>query len=240
MRRSLLSIATCRRLHSRAFSVTPGDFGNVGFIGLGNMGASMARNLLNKKNASSNVFVYDINTASVAKLVSEGAKGASSVGEVAKNCRTIFTMLPATQHVRGTLEGPEGIFAQAQKGSLVVDSSTIDPLASQALIATAQAKGLEMIDAPVSGGVTGAAAGTLTFMVGGSTEALERARPFLAAMGKNIVHCGGPGAGGNRHYPLPLLFSFFSSLLFSQRSPNSAIIWLWPSQWWELQKPWRW
>lgn len=171
--------------------------GNVGFIGLGNMGNSMARNLLKNPNVGQkvSVYVYDINKESVNKLASEGAKAASSVTELAKNCSTIFTMLPATAHVRQTLTGPNGVFAHAPKNALIVDSSTIDPIASKELIDAAHKAGLEMIDAPVSGGVTGAAAGTLTFMVGGSDAALERARPYLSAMGKNIVHCGGPGAG---------------------------------------------
>lgn len=172
--------------------------GNVGFIGLGNMGNSMARNLLKNPEVGgkASVYVYDINKDSVNKLVSEGAVGAKSVADLAKHCHTIFTMLPATAHVRQTLTGPDGVFAHAPKNALIVDSSTIDPIASKELIETANKHGLEMIDAPVSGGVTGAAAGTLTFMVGGSEETLERARVFLNAMGKNIVHCGGAGAGG--------------------------------------------
>jgi 3-hydroxyisobutyrate dehydrogenase len=171
--------------------------GNVGFIGLGNMGNSMARNLLKNPNVGQkvSVYVYDINKESVNKLASEGAKAANSVAELAKHCTTIFTMLPATAHVRQTLTGPNGVFANAPKNALIVDSSTIDPIASKELIDAAHKAGLEMIDAPVSGGVTGAAAGTLTFMVGGSDAALERSRPYLSAMGKNIVHCGGPGAG---------------------------------------------
>lgn len=180
------------------FSHHANKVGNVGFIGLGNMGNSMARNLLKNPNVGqkASVYVYDINQDSVNKLVADGAVGAKSVAELAKHCSTIFTMLPATAHVRKTLTGPDGVFAHAPKNALIVDSSTIDPIASKELIDTAHKQGLEMIDAPVSGGVTGAAAGTLTFMVGGSEEALERARVYLNAMGKNIVHCGGPGAGG--------------------------------------------
>jgi 3-hydroxyisobutyrate dehydrogenase len=173
--------------------------GNVGVIGLGNMGASMARNLVKNENIGKkmSVYVYDINADSVNKLVADGAKGAKSVAELAKNCSTIITMLPATAHVRGTLTGPDGVFSNAPVGALIIDSSTIDPIASKDLIDLAKALKMDMIDAPVSGGVTGAAAGTLTFMVGGSNDALERARPYLSAMGKNIVHCGDGGAGGN-------------------------------------------
>jgi 3-hydroxyisobutyrate dehydrogenase len=181
--------------HSKSTSVS--ENGNIGFIGLGNMGLSMARNLLKHADigGKGSVYVYDINKVTVGTLVAEGAKEGKSVAELSKHCNTIFTMLPATQHVRGTLTGPDGVFKNAPKGALIVDSSTIDPLASKALIAEAKAAGMDMIDAPVSGGVTGAAAGTLTFMVGGTETALERARPFLSAMGKNIVHCGDGGAG---------------------------------------------
>lgn len=152
--------------------------GAVGFIGLGNMGNSMAKNLLNNENVGkkTSVFVYDINQDSVNKLVAQGAKSAATVKELASQCSVVFTMLPATQHVRKTLLGPDGVFENIQKGGLVVDSSTIDPLASKEFIETAAKNGIDMIDAPVSGGVTGAAAGTLTFMVGGSEISLERAR----------------------------------------------------------------
>lgn len=170
----------------------------VGFIGLGNMGASMAKNLVANANVGQKmpVVVFDLNKDSVQKLVAAGAKSANSVKELAQQCSVIITMLPATAHVRGTLTGPDGIFENCPKGSLIIDSSTIDPLASRELHKQAVAKGLEMIDAPVSGGVTGAAAGTLTFMVGGSEQALEKSRVYLSAMGKNIVHCGDSGAGG--------------------------------------------
>jgi len=154
------------------------SLGTVGFIGLGNMGNSMAKNLLANPNVGqkTSVVVYDINKESVEKLVAQGAKGANSVKELAAQCSVVFTMLPATQHVKKTLLGADGVFENIQKGGLVVDSSTIDPLTSKELIELAATKGLEMIDAPVSGGVTGAAAGTLTFMVGGTEVALEKAR----------------------------------------------------------------
>lgn len=165
-----------------------------GLAGLGNMGASMAANLL--KAYPGNVVVYDISKDSVAKLVDKGASPASSPADLVKQCDVVITMVPATQHVSGLLRGPNGMFANAKKGTLFIDCSTIDPIASKEICAEAKALGLNMIDAPVSGGVTGAAAGTLTFMVGGQPEDLENARPALNAMGKNIVHCGPAGAGG--------------------------------------------
>jgi 3-hydroxyisobutyrate dehydrogenase len=169
----------------------------IGFIGLGNMGFSMAENLLKSNQLKKEfVMVYDINADSSKKLADKGAKVASSVKELAASCNVIVTMLPATAHVCGVMRGDNGIFKNAPAGALIIDSSTIDPLASKDLHAEAESHKMHMVDAPVSGGVTGAAAGTLTFMVGGSEQNLERSREFLAAMGKNIVHCGGAGAGG--------------------------------------------
>jgi 3-hydroxyisobutyrate dehydrogenase len=139
----------------------------------------MAKNLLTNPNIGGKgvpVVVFDLNKEVVGKLVAQGAKSANTVKELAKQCSTIITMLPATAHVRGTLTGPNGVFANTAKGCLIIDSSTIDPLASRDLHKEAQSHGHHMIDAPVSGGVTGAAAGTLTFMVGGSEGDLEKAR----------------------------------------------------------------
>ena len=168
------------------------NISSVGVIGLGNMGASMASNLLKQFN---NVTVFDLNTESVNNLVSQGAKSATTVKELATSCDAIVTMLPATKHVQGVLQDEDGVFNHAKAGTLLIDCSTIDPESSANLNKTASAKGLKMLDAPVSGGVTGAAAGTLTFMVGGSEEDLALAKPIFDAMGKNVVLCGAPGAG---------------------------------------------
>lgn len=165
----------------------------VGFIGLGNMGASMAKNLVNAK---MEVTVFDLNVDSCNTLKAAGAKVAPNVKAIAQTCDVIVTMLPATKHVSGTLRGPDGIFANAKPGTLIIDSSTIDPIASKALHAEAEQLKLKMLDAPVSGGVTGAAAGTLTFMVGGKADTLEAYKYIFQAMGKNIVHCGDAGTGG--------------------------------------------
>lgn len=171
----------------------------IAFIGLGNMGASMAKNLIKNGNT---VAVFDLNPANVAELQKLGASAAANVKSLASSADIVVTMLPATAHVKSTLLGPDGIFQNVKKGALVIDSSTIDPLASRELSEAAKALSLDFVDAPVSGGVTGAAAGTLTFMIGGSESQVERARPYLAAMGKNIVHCGESGAGGESYYRL--------------------------------------
>jgi len=119
------------------------------------------------------------------------AEEARDLRHMAEVCDVIVTMLPNTQSVADTLDNHDGILNHARKGCLLIDSSTIDPLTSQRLQAAAQSKGLRMIDAPVSGGTMGAAAGTLTFMVGGSESDLLSAQDVLYTMGKRIVHCGG-------------------------------------------------
>ncbi len=185
----------------------------VGFIGLGNMGNSMAKNLLTNPNVGGKgvpVVVFDLNKEVVAKLVAQGAKSANTVKELAQQCSTIITMLPATAHVRGTLTGPDGVFANTGKGSLIIDSSTIDPLASRDLHKEAKSHGLHMIDAPVSGGVTGAAAGTLTFMVGGSEADLEKARVSCRCIGPFSV--------------LTILFNSHICLLWERTSSTAVML----------------
>lgn len=152
----------------------------------------MAKNLL--KNSKS-VVVFDLSKDAVARLEAAGAKKAETIADIAKACSTIITMLPATAHVAGVLRGADGVFANGTKGSLVIDCSTIDPVASRELNQEAVANGFRMIDAPVSGGVTGAEAGTLTFMIGGSESNVLAAKEILACMGKNQIHCGEAGAG---------------------------------------------
>lgn len=198
LRQTVSRIRTTQTVGFATGQQARGIHGGVGFIGLGNMGASMARNLLQNSEVGKKVpvTVFDLNKDSVAKLVEVGAKSANSVAELAKNSSVIVTMLPATAHVRGTLLGDNGVFKNAAKGSLIIDSSTIDPLASRDFYTAAKEHGHDFLDAPVSGGVTGAFAGTLTFMVGGDDAVLNRAKTVLNAMGRNIVHCGPSGAGG--------------------------------------------
>ena len=167
---------------------------SVAFIGLGNMGSRMAANLLKKGHALS---VFDVAPAATRALVAQGARAAASPAEAARGADAVVTMLPSSPHVRDCYDAAAGgVFAAARKGALLVDSSTIDPGVSRALAAAARARGLRMVDAPVSGGVGGAEAGTLTFMVGAHDAAdFDAARPLLEGMGKNIVRCGGDGTG---------------------------------------------
>ncbi|MDE2201899.1 3-hydroxyisobutyrate dehydrogenase [Ralstonia sp. L16] len=164
----------------------------IAFIGLGNMGAPMARNLLKAGHALS---VFDLNAQAVGALVEAGAVAAASPKDAVTGAETVITMLPAAAHVRHVLTAEDGVLAGIAKGVPIIDSSTIDPASVKALAALAAEHGNTFVDAPVSGGTGGAAAGTLTFMVGGSAAAFEQVRPVLSAMGKNLVHCGDSGAG---------------------------------------------
>jgi 3-hydroxyisobutyrate dehydrogenase len=164
----------------------------VGFIGLGNMGLPMARNLVKAGHA---VAGFDVNAASAGQLAEGGGTRAASAAEACKDAELVITMLPAGAHVRDVYLGDGGVLAAVAPGTLLIDSSTIDVETAREVAQAAAGKGLAMVDAPVSGGVGGAQAATLTFMVGGPDDAFERARPVLEKMGKTIVHAGGPGNG---------------------------------------------
>jgi 3-hydroxyisobutyrate dehydrogenase len=164
----------------------------IGFIGLGNMGVPMALNLIK---AGHDVTGYDLFPAGVEKLKASGGKAAADIGELAAASDVIITMLPAGKDVSEVYLGDGGIIANAKPGTLLIDSSTIDVETARAVAHAADQKRLPMLDAPVSGGVGGAQAGTLTFMVGGPDAAFEQAEPLLSAMGKNVVHAGAAGAG---------------------------------------------
>ena len=164
----------------------------IGFIGLGNMGLPMAQNLVK---AGHVVTGLDVSKAQLDKLVAAGGKAAGSVKDAASGAEFVITMLPAGAQVREVYLGEQGAIAAADHGTLLIDSSTVDVETARAVSAAAQGRGLAMLDAPVSGGVGGAQAGTLTFMVGGADAAFERARPILEKMGKTIVHAGGAGNG---------------------------------------------
>jgi 3-hydroxyisobutyrate dehydrogenase len=164
----------------------------IGFIGLGNMGLPMAQNLIK---AGNTVRGYDVAAAAVEKLVGGGGSAANSAADACQDAEVVVTMLPAGEHVRGVYLGANGVLAKVGEGTLLIDSSTIDVESARAVAAAASERGLAMIDAPVSGGVAGAQAGTLTFMVGGPDEAFARAKPLLEAMGKTIVHAGAAGNG---------------------------------------------
>ena len=164
----------------------------IGFIGLGNMGQPMAQNLIK---AGHSVTGLDINKGQVDQLVSAGGRGSTTIKEAVAGAEIIVTMLPAGQHVTDIYLGDDGILANAEKGALLIDCSTIDVASARGVAAAAEQQGLAMIDAPVSGGVAGAQAATLTFMVGGPDAAFERAKPFLEKMGKTVVHAGAAGNG---------------------------------------------
>jgi 3-hydroxyisobutyrate dehydrogenase len=163
----------------------------VGFIGVGNMGGPMARNLIK---AGHSLKVYDLSEEAVNFVVQSGAKRAESVKDAAKGVDFVVTMLPVGADVRRVYQG-EGVLAGADRGTVLIDSSTIDIETSRAIHAAAAEQGFAMLDAPVSGGVTGAEAATLTFMCGGDKVVFQKAMPLLQAMGKNIVLCGGAGFG---------------------------------------------
>ncbi len=166
---------------------------HIGFIGLGNMGAPMAHNLLK---AGHQLSVFDLNAAAVENLVGAGALPVDSPTTIAQgNAELIITMLPAAAHVKSVYLGENGLIASSRAGVMLIDCSTIDPHSAREVAKAAAEHGNPMLDAPVSGGTGGAAAGTLTFMVGGSDADFDRAQPILAAMGKNIVHCGAAGNG---------------------------------------------
>jgi 3-hydroxyisobutyrate dehydrogenase len=165
----------------------------IGFIGLGNMGAPMAANLVK---AGHRVIGYDVNANAMQALAAAGVQAAASAAEATRGADVVITMLPAGEHVRDVWLHQGGLI-EAVKGRapLLIDCSTIDVDSARAVTEAARVAGFEMLDAPVSGGVGGATAATLTFMVGGSEIAFARGLPVLQAMGKNIVHAGGPGAG---------------------------------------------
>lgn len=164
----------------------------IAFIGLGNMGGPMAANLAKAGHA---VRVFDLVPAAVQAAVDAGATAAHSALDTLTDAEIVISMLPASRHVEGVYLGDDGLLGDIPGGALVIDCSTIAPATARKVAEAAAARGLQMLDAPVSGGTAGAQAGTLTFIVGGEEEALERARPILQAMGKNIFHVGASGAG---------------------------------------------
>ena len=165
----------------------------IGFIGLGNMGLPMAANLVK---AGHRVAGFDVVEPLTGKLSALGGFATDTISAACRGMDAIVTMLPASEHVRDVYCAPGGVIeAAGAGGALLIDSSTIDVTTAREVAGRAAGKGLAMVDAPVSGGVAGAQAGTLTFMVGGPDAAFDRARPILEAMGKTIVHAGGSGTG---------------------------------------------
>jgi 3-hydroxyisobutyrate dehydrogenase len=165
---------------------------DIGFIGLGNMGAPMAANLLK---AGHRVTGFDIARGPAEALAAKGGRAAGSIAEAAAAGEIVITMLPAGPQVRSVYLGEGGVLAHARGGALLIDCSTIDVETARTVAAAAKEARFDMLDAPVSGGVAGAEAASLTFMVGGEAEVFARAQPVLAAMGRTIVHAGPAGNG---------------------------------------------
>ena len=166
----------------------------IAFLGLGNMGGPMAKNLLA---AGHDLIVFDLVEAACAALAAEGASVAASAAEAAEGADVIISMLPAGKHVAGTFLGDDGLLAKVSKETLILDASTIDAATAKEVGEAAAAMGIDFMDTPVSGGVAAAAAGTLAFMCGGTAAAFERARLILEGMGspEKIFHAGPAGAG---------------------------------------------
>lgn len=168
----------------------------IAFIGLGNMGAPMASNLIK---AGHDVTVFDLVDTAIRQLEAEGATSAASAAEAANNAEAVISMLPAGAHVKGLYLGQEGqgtgLLELLESKPLIIDASTIAPDDARLVSEAARKRGIHFLDAPVSGGVGGARAGTLTFIVGGPEIAFQQARPILEAMGKNLFHAGEAGAG---------------------------------------------
>lgn len=162
----------------------------IAFIGLGNMGSGMAANLVK---AGHEVHAFDLNPDAVLAAVEGGAVAAGSTTDAVSGADAVVTMLPAGKHVRGVYEGD--VFSAAAPGTLFMDCSTIDVDSARHVGGAAVDKGFRFVDAPVSGGVAAASAGTLTFMVGGADDDFAAAQPFLEAMGKAVIHAGATGAG---------------------------------------------
>ncbi|XP_029647175.1 3-hydroxyisobutyrate dehydrogenase, mitochondrial [Octopus sinensis] len=176
----------------RMYSDSASDKGCVGFVGLGNMGAHMARNLIKKGHS---LVVFDLSESACNSLKEAGAKIASSPAAVAESSQKIVTMLPSSPHVKAVYCGPGGIYSKFQKGTLLMDSSTIDPAVSQEMAEKAEELGGVMVDSPVSGGILAARDALLTFMVGGTESGFAESKKILDLMGKNVIHCGPSGTG---------------------------------------------
>ncbi|USU11727.1 3-hydroxyisobutyrate dehydrogenase [Sphingomonadaceae bacterium OTU29THOMA1] len=162
----------------------------VAFIGLGNMGGGMAANLAKKGH---DVRAFDLNAEARAKAKAAGCLPVASAAEAIEGAEAVVTMLPAGTHVESVYT--DAVFGRAQPSAILIDCSTIDVATARRIAETATTKGLAAVDAPVSGGIGAANAGTLTFMVGGAEDAFARAQPFLADMGKAVIHAGASGAG---------------------------------------------
>jgi 3-hydroxyisobutyrate dehydrogenase len=164
---------------------------NIGYVGLGNMGGALATRL----QLTHPLHVFDIDPASVRRQVDKGATACASLPELASRSELILLCLPTSDHVRNAIFGESGLASKMKRGTIIVDQSSGDPSATRAMAAELAARGIELIDAPVSGGPDGAEAGTIAIMVGASSEQFARVKPVLSAISPNIFHAGGSGAG---------------------------------------------
>lgn len=164
----------------------------LGFIGIGTMGYPMASNLLARGYP---LVVFDVSEAALARIVQQGARRAASPREVGAACSVVISMLPSSPHVEEALAGPDGVIHGMAPGGTLVDMSTIDPVTTRRVAEKAAARGLRMLDAPVSGAPPRARDGTLTIMVGGEADVVEQVRPILACLGESVLHVGPVGAG---------------------------------------------
>ena len=163
----------------------------IGYVGLGNMGGALARRL----QLTYDLSVYDIDRTAVARMVEKGAKASSSLKELAASCEVILLCLPTSTHVREAIFGSNGLDTGLRPGTLLVDQTTGEPNATRSMAVDLAARGIALIDAPVSGGAAGADAGTIAIMIGAAPDELARAQPVLAAISGNLFHAGGVGAG---------------------------------------------
>lgn len=164
----------------------------MGFVGLGNIGSRVAPHLLN---AGHSLVVSDLNTAAVEALVAQGAKAGATAADAARGADIVILSLPSPAIVRAVVAGDNGVLSSAQAGTIIVDHSTIDPESSRAIAAIAAEAGVIYLDAPVSGGVQGAEAGTLSVMAGGDAAAFERVRPVVETYAGNMFLVGDTGSG---------------------------------------------
>jgi 3-hydroxyisobutyrate dehydrogenase len=164
---------------------------SIGYIGLGNMGGALARRLQLKRK----LFVYDLNDGAVQRMVANGSVACSTLTEVASHCEVIFLCLPTSEHVRAAVLGESGLAAAVKPGTLIIDQTTGDPVATRAMAQELRKRDVELVDAPVSGGALGAQAGTIAIMVGATPEQYARVHPILTLISANVIHAGDVGAG---------------------------------------------
>jgi 3-hydroxyisobutyrate dehydrogenase len=163
----------------------------VGYIGLGSMGGALARRV----QLQYPLHVYDQNPVALRKMVEHGANACGSINELASKCLTIFLCLPTSEHVRTVIFGEGGIASSAKPGTLIIDQTTGDPVATREMAAELEARGLQLMDAPVSGGARGADAGTIAIMIGATPAQYDRVEPLLRVISPNLFHAGGTGTG---------------------------------------------